>query len=327
VETRLDNAMNEQHRILAGQRIGLFGRGGSGKSTCAVLLAKVLAKAGYAVCVVDADSTNEGLPQALGADRTPESLLAWFGGTVFSGGPVTCPVDDPLPLAGARLRAGQLPGQYVARTPDGIRVFQAGKIGLLGPGAGCDGPMTKIARDFAFEPEGMAPVTIVDFKAGAEDASRGVITSLDWIVVVLDPSYAGIRAAATMKTMLDQMRAGYLPATQHLASPEQADVIRRAYREARTKGALYVLNKVPDAETERLMRQRLLESQIEALASIREDPGLRRSWLHGECLQSAAAEAEAAKIVRALEQHCGTATNQQSTPRHASNDALAPEAV
>ncbi len=177
--------MNEQHRILAGQRIGLFGRGGSGKSTCAVLLAKVLAKAGYAVCVVDADSTNEGLPQALGADRTPESLLAWFGGTVFSGGPVTCPVDDPLPLAGARLRAGQLPGQYVARTPDGIRVFQAGKIGLLGPGAGCDGPMTKIARDFAFEPEGMAPVTIVDFKAGAEDASRGVITSLDWIVVAL----------------------------------------------------------------------------------------------------------------------------------------------
>ena len=73
----------------------------------------------------------------------------------------------------------------MARTPDGIRVFQAGKIGLLGPGAGCDGPMTKIARDFAFEPEGMAPVTIVDFKAGAEDASRGVITSLDWIVVAL----------------------------------------------------------------------------------------------------------------------------------------------
>ncbi|HOB99404.1 MAG TPA: P-loop NTPase [Verrucomicrobiota bacterium] len=213
--------MNHQNRILAGQRIGLFGRGGSGKSTCAVLLAKALAKAGYAVCVVDADSTNEGLPQALGADRTPESLLAWFGGTVFSGGPVTCPVDDPVPLAGARLRADQLPGQYVAQTPEGIRMFQVGKIGPLGPGAGCDGPMTKIARDFEFETEGVAPVTLVDFKAGVEDASRGVITSLDWVVVVLDPSYAGIRAAATMKTMLDQMRAGFLPATQHLDDPER----------------------------------------------------------------------------------------------------------
>jgi Mrp family chromosome partitioning ATPase len=94
---------------LAGQRIGLFGRGGSGKSTCTVLLAKALARAGYAVCVVDADSTNEGLPQALGADKTPHSLLEWFGGTVFSGGPVTCPVDDPVPMAGAHVTANQLP--------------------------------------------------------------------------------------------------------------------------------------------------------------------------------------------------------------------------
>jgi len=164
-------------------------------------------------------------------------------------------------------------------------------------------------------------------KAGVEDASRGVITSLDWIVVVLDPSYAGIRAAATMKTMLDQMRAGCLPATQHLASPEQADVIRRAYREARTKGALYVLNKVPDAQTERLMRQRLLESQIEALASIREDSELRRSWLQGECLQSAAAEAEGVKIVRALEQQCRAIESQQSIPLDRPNEAFAPQAV
>jgi cellulose biosynthesis protein BcsQ len=56
--------MKDTNKPLAGQRIGLFGRGGSGKSTCTVLLAKALAKAGYVVCVVDADSTNEGLAQA-----------------------------------------------------------------------------------------------------------------------------------------------------------------------------------------------------------------------------------------------------------------------
>lgn len=101
--------MNTGNKSLAGQRIGLFGRGGSGKSTCTVLLAKALTQAGYTVCVVDADSTNEGLPQALGADKTPDSLLDWFGGTVFSGGPVGCPVDSPTPLAGAHIGPGQLP--------------------------------------------------------------------------------------------------------------------------------------------------------------------------------------------------------------------------
>jgi CO dehydrogenase nickel-insertion accessory protein CooC1 len=292
-------------KSLAGYRIGLFGRGGSGKSTCVVLLAKALAKAGYSVCVVDADSTNEGLAQALGADRTPESLLEWFGGTVFSGGPVTCPVDDPLPMPGAHVTPGQLPARFVGQTPEGIRVLLAGKMGPLGPGAGCDGPMTKIARDFAFECEGEAPVTVVDFKAGIEDASRGVITSLDWVIVVIDPSYAGVRAAVAMKSLLGQMQEGCLPATRHLASPELVELTQRTYREARTQGALYVLNNVADPDTEHFLWQRLLEAELSVVASIPHDPVLRQAWLEGMPLHSATANAEAAKIVRALEERRG----------------------
>jgi CO dehydrogenase nickel-insertion accessory protein CooC1 len=306
--------MNTESQPLAGQRIGIFGRGGSGKSTCTVLLAKVLAQAGYEVCVVDADSTNEGLAQALGADKTPDSLLDWLGGTVFSGDPVTCPVDDPVPIAGAHVRLGQLPSRYFGQTAEGIRVFLAGKIGPLGPGAGCDGPMTKIARDFAFETDDPAPVTVLDFKAGIEDASRGVITSLDWVIVVMDPSYAGVRAAATMKTLLDQMHAGFLPATRHLASPELVELTRRSYLEARTKGALYVLNKVPDADTEHFLWQRLLEAEINVVASIPDEPALRQAWLEGTPLHSAHAEAEAAKIVRALEQNRGCFAEEHTVP-------------
>jgi len=306
--------MNNENQPLAGQRIGIFGRGGSGKSTCTVLLAKALAKAGYAVCVVDADSTNEGLAQALGADKTPDSLLDWLGGTVFSGGPVTCPVDDPVPIAGAHVRLGQLPSRYFGQTSEGIRVFLAGKIGPLGPGAGCDGPMTKIARDFAFETDDPAPVTVLDFKAGIEDASRGVITSLDWVIVVMDPSYAGVRTAATMKTLLDQMHAGFLPATRHLASPELVELTRRSYQEARTKGALYVLNKVPDVDTEHFLWQRLLEAEINVVASIPDEPGLRQAWLEGTPLHSAHAEAEAAKVVRALEQNRGCFAEDHAVP-------------
>jgi len=297
--------MNSLIKPLAGQRIGIFGRGGSGKSTCTVLLAKALAKAGYVVCVVDADSTNEGLAQALGADKTPDSLLDWLGGTVFSGGPVTCPVDDPVPIAGAHVRLGQLPSRYFGQTSEGIRVFLAGKIGPLGPGAGCDGPMTKIARDFAFETDDPASVTVLDFKAGIEDASRGVITSLDWVIVVIDPSYAGVRAAATMKTLLDQMHAGVFPATRHLASPELVEMMQRSYQEACTKGALYVFNKVPDADTEHFLRQALIETEINVVASIPDEPSLRQAWLEGAPLHSIHAEAEAAKIVHALEERRG----------------------
>jgi CO dehydrogenase nickel-insertion accessory protein CooC1 len=290
---------------LGGQRIGIFGRGGGGKSTCTVFLAKALAEAGYTVCVLDADSTNEGLALALGADHVPQSLLIWLGGTVFSGGPVTCPVDDPVPIKGARVRQEALPSQFVSQTPEGIRILQVGKMGPLGPGAGCDGPMTKIARDFVLESDGPAPVTVIDFKAGIEDASRGVVTSLDWVVLVIDPSYAGVQAAATMKTLLDQMHHGALPATRHLQSPELIRLVEDSFRGARTKGALYVLNKVTDAEIEYQLWQRLLAAELHATAVIRDDPHIREAWLEGSPLHSVPALAEAAKLVRALEEGRG----------------------
>ncbi|MFN2125870.1 MAG: P-loop NTPase, partial [Candidatus Promineifilaceae bacterium] len=71
-----------KEQILKGQRIGIFGKGGSGKSTVTVFLAKALRKAGYEVCVLDADSSNIGLSKALGIEPPPIPLLDYFGGMV-----------------------------------------------------------------------------------------------------------------------------------------------------------------------------------------------------------------------------------------------------
>jgi hypothetical protein len=99
------------------------------------------------VCVLDADSTNVGLHRALGPERSPAPLIEYFGATVFSGSAVSCPVDDPTPLPGAQIWLDRLPGTYCAQSPEGISLLTAGKIGGQGPGAGCDGPVSKITRD------------------------------------------------------------------------------------------------------------------------------------------------------------------------------------
>ncbi|HKB55927.1 MAG TPA: hypothetical protein VKD22_18165, partial [Ramlibacter sp.] len=72
---------------------------------------------------------------------------------------VTCPVDDPTALAGARLSLAAFPPQYVGQSPDGIYLLVAGKLGTLGPGAGCDGPIVKIARDLQVTGVGRAGVS------------------------------------------------------------------------------------------------------------------------------------------------------------------------
>lgn len=125
-----------KEKVLAGRRIGFFGRGGSGKSTAIVLTAHALRELGYRVAVVDADSTNFGLAEALGVPRPPLPLIEYFGGIAFSGGKVTCPVDDPTLLANRDLDLEEIPERFISQNANGIDFLTVGKIGGRGAGRG-----------------------------------------------------------------------------------------------------------------------------------------------------------------------------------------------
>jgi CO dehydrogenase maturation factor len=294
--------MAGKKKVLAGKRIGVFGKGGCGKSTAVVLLAKALADSGYEVCVLDADSTNIGLHRALGLDESPVSLIEHFGGTVFSGGLVTCPVDDPTPLPGAEMTLNDLPSQYYARNRNGTLYLIAGKIGDKGPGAGCDGPISKIARDLTILGEDEEDhVTLVDFKAGFEDSARGVITSLDWAIVIVDPTIAAIQMAANMKDMVARLKGGELPSTRHLESLKLVEIANMLFREAKVKGILFVLNRIRDEETESYVRRKLKEKGIEPVGVIHEDPSISMSWLKGTPLEAIQAGEDIQGVVEKLE--------------------------
>ena len=292
------NVMEE--KTLIGKRIGIFGKGGSGKSTLAVLLTRALRDQGYHVCLLDADSTNMGLAQALGFDRSPEPLLGYFGGMVFSGGAVTCPVDDPTPLPGADISIDSLPSKYFVQG-DEITLLLAGKIGSQGPGAGCDGPVSKIARDLRVHIKESPVVTLVDFKAGFEDSARGAITSLDWAVVVVDPTLAAIEMASDMRDMVVRMKAKELPATMHLESPELVALANRIFIEAKIKGVLCVMNRVQNADMENYLRMELTQRSIHPIGVIHDDLSMSIAWLKGMPLDGKKAKQEASRIAKALE--------------------------
>jgi len=201
---------------LSHKRIGVLGKGGAGKSTVTVLLARELAARGYEVCVLDADSTNAGLHLALGSAEPPTPLIQYFGEMVFSGGAVTCPVDDPTPLPEAEFSLADLPTPYFKRLGGGICLLTGGKLGGHGPGLGCDGPIAKIARDLRINNDRSPALTLVDLKAGIEDSARGVLPSLDWAVVVVDPTTAAVQMAATVSQMVQEIQKGTPPATSHL---------------------------------------------------------------------------------------------------------------
>jgi CO dehydrogenase nickel-insertion accessory protein CooC1 len=286
---------------LAGSRLGFFGKGGAGKSTVVVLLARTLRELGYRVVVLDADSTNVGLARALGIEQPPDPLLERFGGMVFSGGAVTCPVDDPTPLPGASIDLAELEPRFAVQSPDGIHLLVAGKLGELGPGAGCDGPIAKIARDFRLlVPEGNS-VTLVDFKAGFEDSARGGITSLDWALVVVDPTVAALGMAKHLTRMVRQMRSGTPPATRHLADRRMVEMAERQFRNATVQGVLAVLNRLPNREVESYLRQQLAREGPDVIGALEEDPDIRDLWLRGRAVESRRLAAPVLEMVEGLD--------------------------
>lgn len=292
---------NTDRHPLADLRIGILGKGGSGKSTLAVLLARALIKRGYEVVVLDADSTNIGLHRALGIDDAPRPLLEHFGGSVFSGGAVTCPVDDPTALPVPLVDLATLPSPYACRSPDGVWLLVAGKLAELGAGAGCDGPIAKITRDLEVQGPFGGTVLLVDLKAGFEDSARGVLVRLDGAIAVVDPTVAAVRMAAALTRLVDEIHGGSLPATRHLADPELVALANRLYAQARVRDVLVILNRIADRETEQTLRDALEAEGVRVSGVMPEDPHLARAWLTGEVVEAPALEPEIERVVSALE--------------------------
>jgi CO dehydrogenase maturation factor len=270
---------------LLGKRIGVFGKGGSGKSTVVVLLARALRKAAYEVCVLDADSTNVGLHRALGISQAPAPLLNYFGGCVFAGGPVTCPVDDPRPLPDAQVSLSELPEEYVGENRNGLHLLTAGKIAGQGPGAGCDGPIAKIARDIRVSGDGTTPVTLVDFKAGLEDSARGVLTSLDWALVVVEPNLAALQVATDVKETIEQIQSGSLPATEHLKESSLIESALKIYRNALIQDVFVVLNKIRDSQQKEFLENELEPVGLTVAGAIPENSEIFRAWFSGTSIE------------------------------------------
>ena len=119
---------------LSSLRLLICGKGGSGKSSVAALMARVLCDRGYKVLVLDGDASNPGgLARILfGLKTRPRPLIEFFGGRKK----VACPVDNPEPLTREgdtfpvtekKIDLSEIPSEYSVREKDMV-LFQVGKI-------------------------------------------------------------------------------------------------------------------------------------------------------------------------------------------------------
>jgi len=263
---------------IAGKRILVCGKGGSGKSTVVALMADVLQKREYETLVLDGDASNpEGLIRlmfGLGVDHEPKPLLEFFGGLDV----VTCPVDDPSPLTRTddpmpipekRIDiAREIPSEYYIEKR-GISLFQAGKIESYGQG--CDGPVEKVVRDFMVEGEW---VSLIDMKAGIEHFGRKIPDTMDIILVVLDPTLESVSIAKRIEGFCQK---------------------------SEMKNFWLILNKINSKEMESMMIEKLGELKSRVIGSVSYDSELVQRELAGGSLITGKTREDIEQIVDRLE--------------------------
>jgi len=254
------------------KKISVCGKGGSGKSSIAALLANEVRERGYRALVVDSDESNPGLYRMLGLNGRPTPLLELVGGKknifpTFSEG--TEPSRNVLTQE--EISIADIPHPYIVEK-DGIRLVCIGKI--LQSLEGCACPMGALSREFLKRlslQEG--EMAIVDMEAGIEHFGRGVETSVDSVLVVVEPSFDSLELAEKIHALAAQLG---------------------------MDNTWTILNKVTSEEMDRKLREELERRNVAVIGTIGYDLEIFQSGLEGRPLQGGEAEKSAGRILDQL---------------------------
>jgi CO dehydrogenase maturation factor len=233
------------------KKVAVCGKGGVGKSTVAVLLAKVLLEEGYSIAVMDTDESNPGLSQLCGLDGEPTPLK-----DLLRQVPEGQSGPDAEWLQQDRIAFEDVPAEYVVEK-DNLRFLMVGKI--EDPFQGCACTMSDVTRDLVGKLVTKdKEIVVIDTEAGVESFGRGAERGVDTVLVIVEPSFQSIALAERIHYMAGGMGISRVKA---------------------------ILNKVGSTQIERKMIDELGKKNISVLGTIGFDNEINEAGFEGRELR------------------------------------------
>ena len=246
-----------------GIKISVCGKGGTGKSTLVSLLAQAAQDLGFKALVVDSDVSNSGLFRMLGLDKPPTPLMALVGGKEG----VKEKMKQPSILSEADIALEQIPSGYI-HEKNGLKLISIGKIHQALEGCAC--PMGVLSREFLKKLRlGPYEIAIVDMEAGIEHFGRGIDSSIDAVLVVVEPSFESIALAEKIKDLASGIN----------------------------KDLWVVLNKISSETLIAEIKAKLKKRGMETIGVISYDASIFLSGLKGDTLSPGRATRQAGEIL------------------------------
>ncbi|GAC1342203.1 MAG: carbon monoxide dehydrogenase accessory protein CooC [Ktedonobacteraceae bacterium] len=249
-------------------KIAIVGKGGSGKTTLAATLSRLLARRGFSVLAIDGDP-NPNLGMALGVaspelaaqHSLPRSILEErtdaSGETQFVG------LAEPIQT---------ITSEYGVPAPDGVTLLMNVQLEHGGGGCLCGEHIT--VRDMLghlVEQEGQ--FTVLDMEASVEHMGRGTPRYADVLLMVTEPYYRSLETTGRLAPLA---------------------------RDIEVKQMYVVANKVRGSRDEEAIRSYCAERGLDVLAVLPFDEGVVEAESSGKPILDVDARSAYVRVVEQL---------------------------
>lgn len=248
-------------------KISLCGKGGSGKSVLTTLLANQAISHGLQVLVVDSDESNSGLFRMLGFKEPPVPFMELLGGKKK----LKERMSQKNILREDQFFISDIPSPYMVKR-DNLMLVSIGKI--LQAFEGCACPMGVLSREFLKKLclINKNEIVFVDMEAGVEHFGRGIDEAIDYVLLVVEPSFESLSVAEKIKELASGM----------------------------DKAVYAIPNKIDSEKTAHRLEKELKTRGIEIIGTIPMDPLIFEACLEGRVFAEGEAFHAAGKILDSL---------------------------
>lgn len=224
-------------------KIAIAGKGGSGKTTIAGILTRLLAERGQIVWAIDADSNpNFGVTLGISPEKVketkamPSSILKEVTGA------------DGKATVQLAMSPRQVAQDFGLPVSDRVTLLGMHTIEHAGAGCACGGhARVRHLLSGILKEEGV--VTVVDMEAGLEHLSRGTDRHVDLLVVVTEPYFKALETARRCTELARELGILRIVAVANKFRSEDELTAIRKYAE---KHSLELVGEIPyDEEIQR----------------------------------------------------------------------------
>lgn len=242
-------------------RLATVGKGGSGKTTIAGTLTRILSEDGNKVLAIDGDP-NPNLALTLGISRNdadniksvPPGLMAL---KKDAEGNVLKLADGTSQLV-MSMSPDELIDQFATDGPGDIQLVMIGAPPDGSAGSGCMCASHRAVRGMITEMTDYGTHTVTDMEAGLEHLKRGTVRNVDMMLIVAEPYYRSLEAASRVWALAGELE---VPLIYVVANKVRNDTDRMAIEEYCEKHGMPILGFVPNEE-------KFIEAERQALSPI-----------------------------------------------------------